>query len=159
MPNPINVSSPIDMRKGRRVTLAGGAASKFPKYTAAWIDLAGKKTATLTPVLVLLDDGTYKEYRPKDYNVKDYSRSVPRNRTDAAFAQHPRLDELMRQLTRYLAKCSIDRAHDNGEVLNRFAHALDVANDELKKSPTKTLRQVVWPVQENMTDEESAKDV
>lgn len=139
----LDESSPLDMRKGDRVVLKGGAAKKFPRYISAYIDKARPITHTLQPVIVLTRDGAYKLFRPKKKNVKPYE-AYPTTRVEAAFQQHPRLDELMTNLARYLATCQIGREHDNGYVMDRFAHALDSANDEIKDDVTIPLRRVVW---------------
>lgn len=143
----INTGTPIDMRKGRRVLLAGAGARQFKNYEGAWIDLSGKATATLTPVLILLSDGSYTTYRPKHYNIKEYNAS-PSNRVQAATIQHPRIDEMMQGLVRYLAKCNIETKDDDGEIIKYFADALDKANKQQKSmGPAADYKQVIWPLQ------------
>lgn len=141
----IDEGSSIDMRKGERVVLKNGASKKFPKYISAFIDKARKATVTLQPVIVMTRDGSYHLFRPKKKNVERYE-GTPGSRTAAAFQQHPRIDELMNSLVQYMASCQIDRTHDDGYVLDRFAHALDTANNAYNEDITLPIRRVAWPI-------------
>lgn len=133
------------MRKGTRVLLKGSAAKKYKNYQAAWIDLAGKTTDFYRPVLVMKQSGGYAICRVAKDNV--VTKTAPMNRTAAAFQQHPKLDELMNSLCNYLAKCMIDRTHDNGWVVDRFSHTLDRAVDKLSSNPTASIKRVEWPIE------------
>ena len=141
----VNAGTAIDLRKGRRVMLAGAASRQHKNYQAAWIDLSGKQTDTLTPALVLQDDGSYTTYRPKHYNIKDYNPS-PSNRLQAATLQHPQIDELMKSLVRYLAKCNIEVKDDDAEIVKYFKDSLTKANKRQQElGLSADFKQVVWP--------------